>query len=139
MADDSPITAKARTDFADLLDSLSEEELAAQRWRTECPLTNTRALLFYYRLLPDRRLLFGARGDTSGRAANTARMRRWMTRRLGEVFPAWRDVPFEYTWRGFVCLTADRMTHLGEVKDDPGVFYSLAYHGNGVAMATPLP
>ena len=28
------------------------------------------------------------------------------------------------------------MTHLGEVKDDPGVFYSLAYHGNGVAMAT---
>lgn len=29
MANDSPITAKARTDFADLLDSLTEEQLAA--------------------------------------------------------------------------------------------------------------
>ena len=28
MADDRQITAKARTDFADLLDSLSEEQLA---------------------------------------------------------------------------------------------------------------
>jgi glycine/D-amino acid oxidase-like deaminating enzyme len=52
------------------------------------------------------------------------------------MFPAWKDVEIDHTWRGFVCIAADRMTHLGVVPDDPGVFYSFAYHGNGVAMAT---
>ena len=33
-------------------------------------------------------------------------------------------------------MSKDRLTHVGAVPDDPGVFYSLAYHGNGVAMAT---
>ena len=71
---------------------LTDAELAAQAWRTENPISNTRTLLFYYRLLPDRRLLFGARGDTNGTPAAGERMQAWMTRRLGEVFPAWREV-----------------------------------------------
>ena len=33
-------------------------------------------------------------------------------------------------------MTRDALTHIGEVEADPGVFYSVAYHGNGVAMAT---
>ncbi|MFW5969154.1 MAG: NAD(P)/FAD-dependent oxidoreductase, partial [Halofilum sp. (in: g-proteobacteria)] len=56
---------------------LSDEELARQSYRTDTPVHNTRTLLFYYRLLPDRRILFGARGDTTGRPADGERMRAW--------------------------------------------------------------
>ena len=48
---------------------LRETELAAVPFRTQTPVSNTRKLLFYYRLLSDNRFLFGARGDTSGTPA----------------------------------------------------------------------
>ena len=114
---------------------LSEAELAAQRWKTENPICNTRELLFYYRLLPDRRLLFGARGDTSGRPEEGARMRSWLTRRLGEVFPAWREVPISHFWRGLVCVSRKLAPSLGRLEEAPGVWYGFGYHANGVNTA----
>ena len=114
---------------------LSDAELAAQSWRTDSPVANTRELLFYYRVLPDRRFLFGARGDTTGRPADAARLRRWMVRRLGEVFPHWRDVPVTHFWRGLVCMTRDFTPAIGRLEDDPSVCYGFGYHGNGVNTA----
>ncbi len=114
---------------------LTEAELDAQGWRTETPLSNTRSLLFYYRMLPDRSFLFGARGDVTGRPADGERMKRWMVRRLGEVFPAWHAVPITHFWRGFICATARLAPAIGQLDDDPSVFYGYGFHGNGVAMA----
>ena len=114
---------------------LSEDELAAQKWRTDNPICNTRRLLFYYRLLPDRSFLFGARGDTTGRPEDGARMKAWMVRRLGEVFPHWRDVPISHFWRGLVCFTRDLTPAVGRLEDDPGVWYAYGYHANGVNTA----
>lgn len=114
---------------------LSPQELAEQKWQTEIPCSNTRHLLFYYRLLADRRFLFGARGDTTGSPAHAAQMRAWMTRRLGEVFEAWREVPISHYWRGFVCMTANGTPALGTLDEAGSVLYGLAYHGNGVAAA----
>lgn len=114
---------------------LTETELAAQNWRTETPCANTRNLLFYYRLLPDRRFLFGARGDLTGKPEDGLRMRRYMERRLAEVFPGWSHVETTHSWRGFVCMAARRTPSLGSLPDDPSIFYALGYHGNGVAAA----
>ena len=114
---------------------LGDDELAAQRWHTHTPICNTRTLLFYYRMLPDNRLLFGARGDTTGSPADGARMRAWMTRRLGEVFPAWRDVPISHFWRGLVCVTRRFAPSIGRLEDDPSVWYGFGYHANGVNTA----
>jgi glycine/D-amino acid oxidase-like deaminating enzyme len=115
---------------------LTTDELAAEGWHTACPLTNTRTLLFYYRLLPDRTFLFGARGDLTGRPDSGERMKSWMTRRLGEVFPAWRDVPIGHFWRGFICATARLTPAAGHLADDPSIWYGYGYHGCGVAAAT---
>ena len=41
-------------------------------------------------------------------------------RRLGEVFPAWRDVPVTHYWRGFVCMNANGVPSVGPLADDPG-------------------
>jgi glycine/D-amino acid oxidase-like deaminating enzyme len=114
---------------------LSEAELAAQNWRTEDPCSNTRNLLFYYRLLTDRRFLFGARGDLSGSPKGALRRRAAMTRRLGEVFPHWRDVPITHYWRGLVCMTSRLTPAIGQMPDDGSIYFALAYHGDGVAAA----
>lgn len=114
---------------------LTKAELAAQSWRTETPLVNARRMLFYYRKLPDDRILLGARGDLTGRPEDGARMRQWMERRFGEVFPAWRDVETEYFWRGLVCMSRSLAPSIGRLADDPSVFYGFGYHANGVNTA----
>ncbi len=114
---------------------LTEAEVAAQSWNTLNPVCNTRTLLFYYRLLPDRTFLFGARGDFSGSPAAGQQMKAWMTRRLGEVFPAWREVEISHFWRGLVCLTRRRTPAIGRLEDDPSVLFGYGYHANGVNTA----
>ncbi len=114
---------------------LTDEELARHRWQTQIPICNTRALLFYYRMLPDRSFLFGARGDLTGSPQDGQRMRAWMTRRLGEVFPGWCDVPITHFWRGLVCVTRKLTPSVGRLDDDPSVWYGFGYHANGVNTA----
>lgn len=114
---------------------LAEAELAAESWRTDTGVVNARNLLFYYRLLPDRRLLFGARGDVSGTPQAAARMQGWMRRRLGELFPSWSGIEVEYRWRGLVAMSRKRVPSVGRLVDDPGVHFALGYHAAGVAAA----
>jgi len=111
---------------------LTPGEQAAENFVTESPITNLRHLLFYYRLLPDRRILFGARGDASGSDAAAEAMRLWLMRRLSEVFPALRDVEVTHFWRGLVSLTRDMTPAIGRLPDDESVFYATGCHGNGV-------
>ncbi|MEX0922839.1 MAG: FAD-binding oxidoreductase [Rhodovibrionaceae bacterium] len=114
---------------------LSEDELAAQGFKARSPICNTRTLLFYYRRLPDDRILFGARGDTTGRPQDGARFRAWLERRFGEVFPAWKDIEFSHFWRGLVCLTPKLTPAVGQLEEDPSVYFGYGYHANGVNTA----
>jgi glycine/D-amino acid oxidase-like deaminating enzyme len=111
---------------------LSDAELAAENFVTESPLLNTRRLIFYYRLLKDRRLLFGARGDTDGTPASAAKMQVWLTKRLGEVFPAFAKAEASHFWRGLVSLTTTRMPVVGRLPNDRTVLFAYGCHGNGV-------
>ena len=114
---------------------LTAEERARQHWHTENPVCNTRTLVFYYRMLPDGRFLFGARGDLDGHPRSAARMRRWMIRRLGEVFPGWKDIPITHFWRGLVCVTRRLTPCVGRLEDDASVWFGFGYHANGVNTA----
>ncbi|HUG62548.1 MAG TPA: FAD-dependent oxidoreductase [Methylomirabilota bacterium] len=114
---------------------LTADERAAEGWRTECPVSNARDLLFYYRLLPDRRFLFGARGGVSGSEAENRAMRSFLERRLGEVFPSWRGVAIDRFWNGLVCLTGRLTPAVDRLDADPTVFHGFGYHGNGVNTA----
>jgi glycine/D-amino acid oxidase-like deaminating enzyme len=116
---------------------LDEAELKAVPYVTETPVSSTRKLLFYYRLLPDRRFLFGARGDTSGTPKAAAAMRAWMERRIGDLFPPWQGMETQYFWRGLVCLSLKLAPSVGRVPDDPTVYFAFGYHGSGV-LAAPL-
>jgi hypothetical protein len=92
-------------------------------------------LLFYYRLLPDNRILFGARGGVEDSPAEHGYRKAWLERRLREMFPPLDKVETEYFWYGWVCLSYDKNPHIG-TADDRSVHYALAYIGQGVALAT---
>ena len=108
-------------------------ELAARLVPGGRVLSDTRRLLHYFRLSPDRRMVFG------GRAAmvplGTPRAARALGRAMRERFPALAATPVDYAWSGSVGFTRDRLPHAGR---SDGVYYALGYCGHGVALATWL-
>jgi gamma-glutamylputrescine oxidase len=115
--------------------------LGDAEWREVGMLTtqtysDTRKLLFYWRRLPDDRLLFGGRAGVLNTEAGLARRRRTLEASLAEKWPGLAGVGSEYFWHGKVCLSADLMPHVGTADGDPSVVYAMAYQGSGVAMAT---
>ena len=117
--------------------ALTDDELAAHNWNPECgPLYDTRSMFSYFQMSLGRHLVLGGGGGVTGTPASRESWKRFLSKRVTTLFPQWRDVEIIHSWRGFWCMTRDALTHIGEVEADPGVFYSLAYHGNGVAMAT---
>jgi glycine/D-amino acid oxidase-like deaminating enzyme len=92
--------------------------------------------LYYYRLTPDNRMLFGGRAAFFPETSNTIRRSAEILRRgmLG-VYPQLRDMKVEYAWGGTLDFCFDTMPHAGRMD---GMYYALGYAGHGVAMATYL-
>jgi glycine/D-amino acid oxidase-like deaminating enzyme len=90
--------------------------------------------LFYYRLTPDNRMLFGGRAAFFPETDQTIRKSTEILR-LGmiEVYPQLRDTKIEYVWGGTVDFCFDIMPHAGQ---SDGIYFALGYAGHGVAMAT---
>lgn len=115
---------------------LNDTELAAQGWTSDQMAYDTRNLLHYFRLMPDRRLLFGMRGGLWSSAWSERRVNARVRRDFEAMFPAWKNVPSPNHWSGMVCLSRQRVPFVGPVPTHPGMFAGLAYHGNGVAMGS---
>ena len=115
---------------------LTVAEREAQGWTTHTMAYDSRALLHYFRLLPDGRFMLGARGGLSASPDSAGRMKEDMRKRLARMFPAWADVEISHFWRGFVAMTADLVPHVARLPDDGSVIHAMGYHGNGVSMGT---
>lgn len=99
-------------------------------------ISDSKLYLHYYRLTPDRRMLFGGRAAFFPETPNTIRKSVDILRRdLIEVYPQLRNVKVEYAWGGTIDFTFDMMPHAGQMD---GVYYAVGYAGHGVAMATYL-
>ncbi len=115
---------------------LSDAELQAQGWTSDQMAYDTRNLLHYFRLMPDRRFLFGMRGGLISFPSAEAAIRRKVIRDFRKMFPDWVGVEVTNIWSGMVCMTRDLVPFVGPVPDMPGAFAGFAFHGNGVAMGT---
>ncbi|HEU4322622.1 MAG TPA: FAD-dependent oxidoreductase [Roseiflexaceae bacterium] len=97
---------------------------------------DTLHLLHYYRLTPDRRMLFGGRARFVPATPRTTRASAAILRaEMVALFPQLRDVPVEYAWGGQLDVPFDMMPHIGQRGD---LHYALGYAGHGVAMGTYL-
>jgi len=116
---------------------IATEPLEANLARSLIPkarvISDTRKLIFYYRLSGDgRRMLFGGRVAVSETDATVSapRLHRYMT----EIFPELAASRITHSWLGFVAYTFDTLPHLGRQAD--GVHYCMGYCGSGVSLAS---
>ena len=90
--------------------------------------------LYYYRLTPDRRMLFGGRAAFFPENDQTIRRSAEILRRgMIGVYPQLRDARIDYVWGGTLDFAFDIMPHAGQMD---GMYYAVGYAGHGVAMAT---
>jgi glycine/D-amino acid oxidase-like deaminating enzyme len=90
--------------------------------------------LYYYRLTPDRRMLFGGRAAFFPETDQTIRRSAEILRRgMIGVFPQLRDAKVDYVWGGTLDFAFDIMPHAGQLDR---MYYAVGYAGHGVAMAT---
>lgn len=115
---------------------LTDAECAAEDWTSDQMCYDTRNLLHYFRLLPDRRFLFGMRGGLLSGPKAEARARHAIQRDFAQLFPAWRNVPIQSGWSGFVALARNRLPFVGAVPGQSQLLAALCFHGNGVAMGS---
>lgn len=107
--------------------------LAREISPTHRALSDTRKLVFYYRLSPDgRRMVFGGRvaAAETDMGVSAPRLHAEMCR----IFPQLRGTRISHAWMGTVAYTFDTMPHLGKGPD--GVWYCLGYCGSGVSLAS---
>ena len=90
--------------------------------------------LFYFRLTPDNRMLFGGRAAFFPETDQTVRKSAELLREgMISVYPQLRDTKVDYVWGGTLDFCFDIMPHAGQAE---GVYYAVGYAGHGVAMAT---
>jgi glycine/D-amino acid oxidase-like deaminating enzyme len=90
--------------------------------------------LYYYRLTPDRRMLFGGRAAFFPENDRTVRRSAEILRRgMIDVYPQLRETKIDYAWGGTLDFAFDIMPHAGQID---GMYYAVGYAGHGVAMAT---
>jgi glycine/D-amino acid oxidase-like deaminating enzyme len=97
---------------------------------------DSKHFLYYYRLTPDNRMLFGGRAAFFPETENTVRQSAEILRRgMIGVYPQLRDTKVEFVWGGTLDFTLDVMPHAGKLD---GTYFAAGFAGHGVAAATWL-
>ncbi len=115
---------------------ITPAERAAQGWTSDLMAYDSRRLLHYFRLMPDGRFLFGMRGGLKAHPAREARIKARVRADFDAMFPAWAGVETAHYWSGLVNLARGQTPYLGPVPGMDKAWVAMAYHGNGVAMAS---
>ena len=110
------------------------EKLARELSPCNRMIYDSKNFLYYYRLTPDRRMLFGGRAAFFPESAQTVRQSAEILRRgMIDVYPQLSDAKIDYVWGGTLDFAFDIMPHAGQMY---GMYYAVGYAGHGVAMAT---
>ncbi len=113
---------------------LTKDEIDLHNFKTFSPIANTKNLLYYYRKLPDNRILFGTRGDFIGSDQSNLDRSKKMEKFLKNIFPKWTDVSIEYNWRGLIAMSQKLTPSIGKIENEE-IYYGFGYHGVGVSSA----
>jgi glycine/D-amino acid oxidase-like deaminating enzyme len=110
------------------------EALARELSPRDRMIYDSKNYIYYYRLTPDNRMLFGGRAAFFPETGHSIRKSGEILRRgMIEVYPQLRNTKVEFVWGGTLDFAFDIMPHAGQID---GIHYALGYAGHGVAMAT---
>jgi glycine/D-amino acid oxidase-like deaminating enzyme len=117
---------------------IATEPLAPELARELIPhnriVSDTRRVVYYYRLSPDgRRMLFGGRVSTH---ETDPRISGPLLRDdMVALFPQLAATRISHSWAGFVAYSFDSLMHIGR---HAGLHFAMGYCGSGVGMASYL-
>ena len=95
---------------------------------------DSKHFLYYYRLTPDNRMLFGGRAAFFPESESTVRKSAKILRSgMIKVFPQLTETNVEFVWGGTLDFTVDVMPHSGKID---GTHFAMGFAGHGVAAAT---
>jgi gamma-glutamylputrescine oxidase len=100
--------------------------------RSPAALYDNRFAFDYYRMLPDRRLLWGGRISIQER--DPARIAQMLQADLLKVYPQIARVRIEHAWGGLMSYARHKMPQIGQLA--PGLWFAQAFGGHGVAPTT---
>lgn len=91
----------------------------------------------YFRLSPDRRLIFGGRARFSATSdqRSDAKSGAILRASLARIFPQIASIDIDYCWGGLVDMTSDRYPRAGY---QDGLWYAMGYSGHGAQLSTHL-
>src|SRR6516165_1413881 len=117
---------------------IATEPLPAELARELSPhnrmIYDSKHFLYYYRLTPDNRMLFGGRAAFFPESESTVRESAELLRQgMIGVYPQLGGTKVEFVWGGTLDFTFDVMPHSGKLD---GMHFALGFAGHGVAAAT---
>lgn len=91
----------------------------------------------YFRLSPDRRLLWGGRARFTATSDHRSDEKSGAILRtsLARTFPQLRNIEIDYCWGGLVDMTQDRFPRAGR---QDGVWYAMGFSGHGAQLAPQM-
>lgn len=96
---------------------------------------DTKHIMNWYRVTPDNCVIFGGRGDITGRSDDPS-VYSMLERQLVETFPQVDGTEIGHRWSGKIAVTLDDFPHIGRLS--PQVSFAMGYGGRGVALSNLL-
>jgi gamma-glutamylputrescine oxidase len=93
--------------------------------------SDSRSVLYYYRITPDHRLLFGGGESYSLRFPRD--IAAFVRPHMERVFPQLRGVGIDYAWGGTLSVTPTRLPYVRHLA--PGLYNASGFSGLGVLLA----
>lgn len=113
---------------------LTDEQLASTGLQPQHAYMDTRKLKYYFRLLPDKRILMGGRGAISGKHAQRPVYAEQLLSALKGSFPGLQELRnWDDFWSGWVSVSLDNYPRVGAVGDD--LYAAIGYCGAGVSFS----
>jgi gamma-glutamylputrescine oxidase len=99
--------------------------------RNRLAVSDSRFVVYYYRITPDDRLLFGG-GETYSYEfpKDIAGMVR---KHLLHVFPQLQNTRIDHAWGGTLAITTSRLPYVREIE--PGLYNASGFSGQGIVVA----
>jgi gamma-glutamylputrescine oxidase len=109
------------------------EPLGDPNWliRNGYAVSDSRFVIYYFRMTPDGRLLFGGGENYTYRFP--ADIMGFVRKHILRLFPQLAPVRIEYAWGGTLAITPNRMPYVRELE--PGLFNASGFSGKGVVLA----
>ncbi|MCZ0812024.1 MAG: NAD(P)/FAD-dependent oxidoreductase [Pseudomonadota bacterium] len=105
---------------------------AARVLTRDIAVADSKFVVNYFRLSPDKRLLFGG-GESYGYRFPRD-IGATVRKPMAQIFPHLANVRFDYTWGGTLGITMKRMPYLA--RPAPNMLSASGYSGHGVGSAT---